>query len=100
MHDAQLVHRAELELFDLVGLTASVGRDADQLVTDLETASTAHKMEADAETARLGGAAGTPTLFTNRVDHNGDNGPAALPAVVRRDGYKGRRMASSRASLW
>jgi Na+/H+ antiporter NhaA/protein-disulfide isomerase len=84
MHDALLAHRAELEQLDLVGLAASLGLDADRFVADFESPRTSHKVAGDVESARLSGVAGTPTLFINGVRHEGDYGPAALLAAVRR----------------
>jgi protein-disulfide isomerase len=63
-------HRADLEQLDLVGFAASLGLDADQFVADFES-------------ARLSGAASTPTLFINDIRHEGDYGPAALLTAAR-----------------
>jgi len=82
MHDALLAHRAELARLDLVGLAASLGLDADRFVADFESPKASQKVAADVESARLSGAAGTPTLFINGVRHEGDYGPAALLGAV------------------
>jgi protein-disulfide isomerase len=71
MHDALYGLRGRLGAAEIVAAAARIGLDADRIRAELEAGVHAAAVQADVESGKAGGVAGTPTFFVNGVRHTG-----------------------------
>jgi protein-disulfide isomerase len=83
MHDALYGLRGRLGVEDIAGAAAAIGLDVPRVRAELAAGTHAARVQADVESGRASGVAGTPTFFVGGVRHTGAFDAQSLIAALQ-----------------